>query len=101
MRQFIREVPAVDAVLSHYVPDIRAQTIVEMAAFCVDAIPIARRLMWERSYALEALGIETDMMKIGCPRDGVQPILDTVRANLDQLNMIRCRLFSMQAGSET
>lgn len=96
MRRFIREVPAVDAVLSHYVPDTRAQTIVEMACFYADAIPIARRLMWERSHPLEALGLEVDMMKVGCPKDGIRPILDTVRAHLDQLNTIRCRLFAAQ-----
>lgn len=96
MRQFIREVPAVDAVLARYVPDFRAQTTIEMAAFYVDAVPIARRLQWPRSQKLEAIGLETDMMKIGCPRESIQPILDVVRAHLDQLNTIRCRLFAAQ-----
>lgn len=96
MRRFIREVPAVDAVLARYVPDFRAQATVEMAGFCVDAVPIARRLQWSRSHELEAIGFEADMMKIGCPREGIQPILDVVRAHLDQLNAIRCRLFAAQ-----
>lgn len=96
MRQFIREVPAVDAVLSRYVPDFRAQVTIEMAAFYLDAVPIARRLQWSRSEELEAIGLETDMMKIGCPREGIQPILDVVRAHLDQLDAIRCRLFAAQ-----
>jgi len=96
MRQFLRDVPAVDAVLSRYVPDFRAPTVVEMACFSVDAIPIARRLNWSRSLGLEAMGIETDMMKIGCPHEGIQPTLDVVRSHLDQLNAIRCRLFAAQ-----
>ena len=96
MRRFIREVPAVDAMLSRYVPDFRARAIMEMAGFCVDAVPIARRLQWSRSHELEAIGFETDMMKIGCPREGVQPILDVVGAHLDRLNAIRCRLFAAQ-----
>ena len=96
MRRFIREVPAVDAVLARYVPDFRAQATVEMASFYLDAVPIARRLQWCRSRELEAIGLETDMMKIGCPREGIQPILDVVRTHLDQLNAIRCRLFAAQ-----
>lgn len=40
------------------------------------------------------------MMKIGCPREGVQPILDGVRTHLDQLNAIRCRLFAAQCERE-
>lgn len=103
MRQFLRETPPLDAILSRYVPDFRAPTVVEMAAFLVDAIPIARRLQWSRSHGLEAMGIETDMMKIGCPREGVQPILDGVRTHLEHLNAIRCRLFAAQTerGSAT
>ncbi|WP_137871261.1 hypothetical protein [Sphingopyxis sp. 2PD] len=96
MRQFLRETPTLDATMSRYVSDFRAPTVVEMACFLVDAIPIARRLNWSRSRELEAMGLETDMMKIGCPRDGVKPILDIVRANLDQLNSIRCRLLAAQ-----
>ena len=96
MRRFIREVPAVDAVLARYVPDFRAQAVMEMASFYLDAIPIARRLQWSRSQELEAIGFETDMMKIGCPREAIQPILDVVRAHLDRLDAIRCRLFAAQ-----
>lgn len=100
LQWFMRDNRAVEAVLSEYVPDFRAQTVIEMAAFYADAIPIARRLKWKHSHALEALGLETDMMKIGCPRDGIQPILDTVRANLNHLNDIRCRLFAAATNGE-
>lgn len=90
---FIRENPAIDSVLSEYVADFRAREVLAMASFYADGIPVARRLMWSRSHELESLGLETDMLKTGCPRQGIEPILDAVRANLDHLNAIRCRLF--------
>lgn len=95
----IRENLAVDVVLSAHVPDFRARDVAAMAAFYVDAIPIARRLMWDRSPELEALGLETDMLKIGCPKHGIRPILETVWANVDHLDTIRCRLFAAQSAS--
>ncbi|MBU3077818.1 hypothetical protein [Sphingomonas quercus] len=95
--RFIHENVAVDAVLSEHVPDFRARDIAAMAAFYADATPIARRLVWSRSHELEALGLETDMLKIGCPRAGIEPLVEVVRANLDHLNVIRHRLFAAQA----
>jgi len=95
--RFVRENPAIDAVLSRYVPDFRARDVAAMAAFYADAVPVVRRLMWSRSHELEALGIDVDMLKVGCPREGIEPILATVRANLDHLNTIRCRLFATRA----
>lgn len=97
--RLIRENPAVDAVLSAHVPDFRARDVGAMAAFYVDAIPIARRLMWDRAHDLEALGLETDMLKVGCPKQAIRPIVETVLANLDHLDSIRCRLFAAQSPS--
>ena len=34
------------------------------------------------------------MMKVGVPREGVAPLLNVVRDNLDHLNAIRAKLFS-------
>lgn len=44
------------------------------------------------AHALEAVGLEADMMKIGCPQAGVLPNAEAVRTNLDHLNAIRRRL---------
>jgi hypothetical protein len=65
-----------------------------MAAFQVDAAPVSRRFEWMGSAELERLGVEADMMKVGVPREGVAPLLNVVRDNLDHLNTIRARLFS-------
>lgn len=98
MRQLIRECPAVDKILSKYVPDFRASAVIEMACFYSDASPVASRFVWTHSSELEILGLETDMTAAGCPKEGVMPIFETVRDNVDQLNDIRCRLRADEEG---
>ncbi|WP_163311767.1 hypothetical protein, partial [Enterobacter cloacae] len=66
------------------------------------ATPITRRLTWDQSEALEALGMENDLMREGVPQAGVVPLVDAIRANLDHLNEIRGRLYAASmAGGET
>ena len=89
--QFATQNATVETVVSEYVADFRARGVVEMACFYADAVPVLRRVAWSLSEELEALGVEVDMMKVGCPKEGVTPILSTVRDNLDHLNLIRSR----------
>ena len=91
---FIRECGDLRRRLGEFVAEFRHRDVAAMAAFYTDAAPLARRLAWARSEELEALGLEADMRKVGCPREGVEPILDAVRNNLDQLHAIRQRLLS-------
>jgi hypothetical protein len=63
------------------------------AVFYADGAPVARRLKWEGAAALEALGVEAEMLRVGAPLVGIAPILAAVRDNLGHLNMIRARLF--------
>lgn len=93
IHQFILQNGAIDACLSRYVADHQAQAVAQMACFYLDAIPIQRRPIWAHAEELEALGTEVDLMKVGCPKEGIQPILDTFRAHLDDLNRIRAILF--------
>jgi hypothetical protein len=62
-----------------------------MAAFQVDATLVSRRFEWKGSAELERLGVEADMMKVGVPQEGVAPLLNVVRDNLDHLNAIRAK----------
>ncbi len=78
--------------LALYVPPVATQRVAQMAAFYADAMPVSRRLDWSQSRSLEAMGREADMMAAGCPKEGIAPILDSVRSNLDHLNEFR-RLF--------
>jgi hypothetical protein len=65
-----------------------------MAAFYVDAAPIARRLMWDQSEALEAFGIERDLLHARVPAEGVQPLLEAMRANLGHLDELRAQVLA-------
>jgi MgsA AAA+ ATPase C terminal len=87
--RFAREHPAVRWCLIHYVPERCWRAVAYVAAFYVDAAPVARRLMWDQSEALEAFGIERDLLYAGMPAEGIEPLLDVMRANLDSLNELR------------
>ena len=45
--------------------------------------------MWDQSEALEAFGIERDLLHAGVPAEGIQPLLAVMRANLAHLNALR------------
>jgi hypothetical protein len=60
-----------------------------MAAYYLDAAPIARRLDWPSAMPLALDGRRVDMSRVGVPPDGVEPILDVMRANYDHLNALR------------
>jgi hypothetical protein len=60
--RFACENDSVRACLARFVPAGRRRSACYMAAFYVDAAPIARRLMWGQSEALEAFGIERDLL---------------------------------------
>jgi len=92
IHRFARECPAVRDALAAHVPDYRANDAACMAAFYADATPVARRFDWDGSAELERLGTENDMLKVGVSREGVWPVLEVVRDNLEQLNAIRAQV---------
>ena len=94
IHRLARENDAVREALAAYVPEHRAKDAACMAAFHVDAAPVSRRLEWDGSAELERLGVEADMLKVGVPREGIAPLLEVVRENLDHLDAIRAKLFS-------
>lgn len=71
-----------------------------MAAFYVDAVPARRRVRWQHSNLLEAVAIEADFHKIGCRIEGIAPIVEAVRADLDHLNHIRKRLLQRSKNTD-
>ena len=78
--------------LAAYVPEYRTNEAACMAAFYADAAPVAHRLDWNGSAELERLGTEGDMLKAGVSREGISPVLETIRDNLEQLNAIRAEV---------
>jgi protein gp37 len=61
---------------------------------CVDATPISRRLMWDQSVALEAFGIERDLFHAGVAAEGIQPLLEAMRTNLEHLYELRAQVLA-------
>jgi hypothetical protein len=90
--RFACENDSVRACLARFVPAGRRRSACYMTAFYVDAAPIARRLMWDQSEALEAFGIKRDLLHAGVPLEGIQPLLAAMRTNLDHLNKLRAQL---------
>jgi hypothetical protein len=80
--------------LARFVPAGQRRSAVYVAAFYVDAAPVAKRLMWDQSEALEAFGIERDLIHAGVPAEGIQPLLEAMRANLEHLNELRAKILA-------
>jgi hypothetical protein len=92
--RFARENDTVRACLARFVPKSRTRSAAYVAAFYVDAAPVARRLMWDQSEALETFGIERDLLHAGMPTEGIEPLLGVMRANLHHLNELRREVLS-------
>ena len=92
--RFACENDCVRACLARFVPASQRRSAAYVAAFYVDAAPIARRLMWDQSEALETFGIERDLVHAGVPTEGIQPLLEAMRANLGNLNELRANVIA-------
>jgi len=87
--RFACENDEVRTCLERFVPAGRRRRAANVAAFYVDAAPLAKRLVWDQSAALEAFGIERDLLHAGLTADGIGPLLGAMRANLGHLNELR------------
>jgi hypothetical protein len=69
-----------------------------MAAFYADAAPLAHKLVWRGSEELETLGTEADLLKVGVTREGIAPLLQVFRENVDHLNKLRAHVLRNKKG---
>jgi len=99
--RFASENDAVRACLKRFVPASQRRRSAHVAAFYVDAAPVARRLIWDQSDDLEAFGRERDLMRFGVAKDGIAPLIDVMRANLDQLNELRVEILRKSQPART
>jgi hypothetical protein len=90
--RFAFENDGVRACLERFVPASRRRRAANVAAFYVDAAPVARRLIWDQSRSLETFGTERDLLLAGVPAEGIGPLLEAVRANLGHLNELRTQV---------
>jgi hypothetical protein len=75
--------------LERYVAPAQRNAGAYMAAFYADAAPLASKLSWDGADQLEVLGTEADLLRVGVPRDGIEALLQSFRANVQHLNKLR------------
>jgi hypothetical protein len=92
--RFACENQSVRACLARFVPASQTRSAAYVAAFYIDGARIARRLIWDQSEAIETLGIERDLLHAGVPAEGIQPLLEAMRANLGHLNELRGQILA-------
>jgi hypothetical protein len=91
---FASENDSVRTCLVRFVPPSQRRSAAYIAVFYVDGAPVARRFIWDQSEALEAFGIERDLIHAGVPLKGIQPLIETMRSNLGHLNDLRAQVLA-------
>lgn len=94
IRRFARENEDVRNCLDQYVPTAQRRRTANVGAFYVDAAPLAKRLVWDQSAALETFGTERDLLHAGVHPEGIEPLLRAMRANLGHLNKLRAEVLA-------
>jgi hypothetical protein len=92
--RFACENDAVRNCLVRFLPPSQRRSAAYIAVFYVDGAPVARRLIWDQSEALEIFGIERDLLHVGVPIQGIQPLVAVMRANLGHLNELRAQVLA-------
>ena len=69
-----------------------------MAAFYADAAPLGSKFSWDGADRLEAMGTEADLLKVGVPPEGIEPLLQLFRANVQHLNKVRAHTVCKKRG---
>ena len=94
IRSLVKYDLAIHEFLERHVAPAQRHKAAYMAAFYADAAPLASKFSWDGADQLEALGIETDLLKVGVPVEQIGPLLQLFRANLDHLNKLRVHTVS-------
>ncbi|MBA2467423.1 MAG: hypothetical protein H0V46_07465 [Sphingomonas sp.] len=81
--------PELSALLTQWVRPEQHADVARMATYYADGAPVARRLEWSFGRSLEFIGMHADMMSVGCPYEGVVPLIECVKQHLGLLNELR------------
>jgi hypothetical protein len=92
--RFACENDSVRTCLARFVPPSQRRSAAYIAVFYVDGAPVARRLIWDQSESLEIFGIERDLLHAGVPAQGIQRLVEVMRANLGHLNDLRAQVLA-------
>ena len=101
-REAIRELVKYNAeireCLERYVARPQRNGAAYMAAFYADAAPLAWKLVWRGGDELEASGTEADLLKVGVAPDGIAPLLQVFRENVEHLDKVRTHTVRKKQG---
>jgi hypothetical protein len=98
IRSLVKYNSAIREFLERHVAPAQRHHAACMAAFYADAAPLASKLSWDGADRLEALGTETDLLKVGVPPECIDPLLQLFRANVDHLNKLRAHTVCKKLG---
>ena len=98
IRSLVKYNSAIREFLERQVAPAQRHKAAYMAAFYADAAPLASKLSWDGADRLEAMGTETDLLKVGVPAEQIEPLLELFRANLDHLNKLRVHTVCKKQG---
>jgi hypothetical protein len=98
IRSLVKYNSAIREFLERHVAPAHRHKAAYMAAFYADAAPLASKLSWDGADQLEALGTETDLLKVGVPAEQIESFLELFRANLDHLNKLRAHTICKNRG---
>lgn len=98
IRSLVKYNSAIREFLERHVVPAQRHKAAYMAAFYADAAPLASKLSWDGADRLEALGTETDLLKVGVPPECIAPLLQLFRANVAHLNKLRVHTVCKKQG---
>jgi hypothetical protein len=91
IRRFIREIAPVRDALRCFAPTDCVQFVAEAAVWQIEATPASQCFLLRRAAGLQTLGVEAVMWSAGVPIEGVDPIMNAIRDNIEYLNVFRLR----------
>ena len=98
IRSLVKYNSAIREFLERHVVPAQRHKAAYMAAFYADAAPLASKLSWDGADRLEALGTESDLLKVGVPSEQIEPLLKLFRANVSHLNKLRAHAICKKRG---
>ena len=98
IRSLVKYNSAIREFLERHVVPAQRHKAAYMAAFYADAAPLASKLSWDGADRLEALGTESDLLKVGVPSEQIEPLLKLFRANVSHLNKLRAHAICEKRG---
>lgn len=92
INSFVRECSDVRKALRNHAGEASVLPVGQMAVFYAEGFQVKEQFKWEGADRLETMGQAADLTFLGALPSGVSNIIETVRANLNDLDEIRRRL---------